>query len=808
MEPKSFGELLKKHRLDAGLTREELAERARLSVKTISALEQGSRQKPYRDTIGALADALELSPDARAKLESAAVRRTAPPSHKAQLLNLPGVVTPLVDRHDDVKAVLDLLAQYRLVTVTGSGGVGKTRVAVAAAERYAEQKLNDVAFVDLSPLLDGSFIAGTAAAVFGARGGDSSDAGALIQYLRNRTLLLILDNCEHLIDSAADLATTILQACSGVSILATSRERLDLPGEALFRLPSLAFPNDETATAAGVDSYGAIKLFVERAKAVDSRFGVTDGNVNVIADICRRLEGIPLAIELAAAQLPAFGLTALRECINERFMPARGVPSRHATMHATIAWSYELLAQGERALLNGLGIFVDGFTLDAAHQVCGAEPQILASLVDKSLVDVSFEVDVARYRLLDSVRHYAVEQLALADESDASARRHAEWVLELARQAERLRQSGAVGFAPFAIELGNIRGALQWALESTREDDAVTGGRIAGGLRGLWLRTGRQNECRCWMQSFIEKIDEERYPDVAAKLWAGLVQATFDAVEGPAAIEHAIPLFERIGDYERVVHLRVHLARFRANRGMYPQAETDLVEALRVGAAHHLEGSSAYVHALGALAGVVSAQQRFDGARAYIEEAFHLLPPEDRAWRRWIMTSQADVEFEAGNTMKALQICEDACRRFPHRGVDLAYLYTSMSAYQLLLNDLDAAELFASKVVNGFQEDQDAAIAAIEELAAAGALRGELVTPAKLLGYVNEWNDRNEYRRSSLRQSIYELAARALRECLSEETLEQLISEGRALTFYQAIDAALEIVKAKHSPEEASVPQS
>ena len=800
----SFAGLLKRHRVAAGLSQEALAERAGVSVDTISYLERGVRHAPQKATLDLLIDALMPDDDARRRLEEAAklARGRGPQTHGHAVVfrNLPRTLTPLIGRAGDVNAVLDLLERYPLVTITGSGGVGKTRVALEVGDRYAERKSREVAFVDLSPLADGSLVVDAIANVVGAQQGNhASSYDALLRHLRNRALLLIVDNCEHLLDDLATVASAILQTCPSVNLLTTSRERLNIAGEAVFRLPTLAFPSDERAMAKNAGSYTALQLFAERAKAVDSRFELNDESAHLVADICRRLEGIPLAIELAAARLPVFGLATLQTRVSERFVltgVGRGVPSRQATMQATIAWSYALLHDAQRTLLNRFAVFTGGCSLEAVECVCADEElhvcdiaSLLASLVDKSLVNASFDTDPIRYTLFDSVRAYALEQLAVTNTSDAISRRHALW---LAKQTDEWRRRGSTDIKPFLPELGNVRSALQWALSSAHEEDVITAGRIAGGLRRLWSETNRLAEYRFWSESLINRIDEHRYPEVVGALLAGLVQASLGPAKA-AAIERAIPLFEEIGDYVTVVHLHAELSAVLVDRGRFEQAENVAAKALHISEMHNLEHSDAYVHILGQRGSIALMQRQTDEGRAYAMRALKMLPVQDR-WRPWLTALLGAVEFSEGNTARALELTEDACRMYGNAGRSLVAIRSNLSAYHLLLNHLDTAAEIAREVVADSRELIEYQCTALQ-LAAIAAFRGHVDAAARVLGVLDEQYEKTEFRLSPVNQATRDVLVAALRERLSEAAIDRLKFEGREMTFDQAIDEVLRMTE-------------
>ena len=426
---RSFGELLRHYRVAAGLTQETLAERARMSIAAIGALERGARQRPYRATIRLLAEALSLSVNDRLELERAAQRGARSVSTTAQgvtaATNLPVHFSSFVGRERDLTNVGAMLAGQRLVTLVGTGGVGKTRLALSAAEHFIASNSTDglegAWFVDVSTLNDGKI---TVAAIASSMGvGQCTTAEALIRHLKSKRFLLILDNCEHLVDEVARLAGELLAHCPNAHILATSRQALGLDGERIYRVQPLDVP------AAGADAelspsealeFGAIRLFVDRAEAADSRFELTKPLVPAVAEICRRLDGIALAIELAAAHTHAFPTAAIAQQLDEHFMLFTGgthALPRHKTMRTVFDWSYDLLDHDERNVFRRLSVFEGEFTLELATSLLAKDVEerviieTLASLVDKSLVQCDPYVEPPRYKMLEPVRKYAREKL-------------------------------------------------------------------------------------------------------------------------------------------------------------------------------------------------------------------------------------------------------------------------------------------------------------------------------------------------------------------------------------------------------------
>ncbi|BCJ55290.1 hypothetical protein Asp14428_67650 [Actinoplanes sp. NBRC 14428] len=425
--------------------------------------------------------------------------------------NLPAEVTSFVGRRHELNGVRRMLSTSRLVTLTGAGGVGKTRLARHAGLELRRAFPDGVWFAELAELRDPDLVAVTVAEVLGVREeAVSPDAPGLATFLADRQALLILDNCEHLVAACADLAETLLRACPRLRILVTSRQALRIAGEATLTVQPLSVPESDTAcTPADLARYEAASLLVERATAVLPGFEVTEANCATVTALCQALEGMPLAIELAVARLRVLTLDEILERLTDRYRllttGARNAPARQQTLRALIDWSWDLCAEPERLLWSRLSVFSGGFELDAAERVCAFPPlaadsilDLIASLVDKSIVFRVGDGPRARYKMLEVVREYGAARLAEAGEQQEVAQRHGDWFAELARYGDVHWASPdqAALMLRLRHEQANLRVALEHAVRTAPPEVSL---RFAADLQNHWFVRGFLSEGRHWL---------------------------------------------------------------------------------------------------------------------------------------------------------------------------------------------------------------------------------------------------------------------------------------------------------------------
>jgi predicted ATPase/DNA-binding CsgD family transcriptional regulator len=454
---------------------------------------------------------------------------------------LPAEMSSLVGRGPQLAAILDGLRAARVVTLTGPGGCGKTRLALRAAALAADGFEDGAWLVELASLTDPALVPASVAEALGVPERDATDPVAgIVRALAGRELLVALDNCEHVLEPAARVAVSLAGRCPRVRILTTSRERLDVPGEFVFPVPPLGQPEGNSVRAVAASEAGS--LFITRARAASPAFALTEANSAAIAEVCSRLDGMPLAIELAAARCPALGpaqLAARLEGHPGLLSGGAARPGRHRSLEALVSWSYELLGEAERRLLARLSVLRGGFDLDVAERVAGGEPLglqavagLLASLASKSLVQIQPDPAI-RYSLLETVRQFAADRLAASGEETAVYARLMEWALELARSAEAaLPGAERTGWSDrLSADQASLRAALSWALSG---QDPHAGRELAARLARWWIATSRYSEAGQFLTS-AAGIPSEAGPGTRSRVLLGAAWSAYHLGDNPRA---------------------------------------------------------------------------------------------------------------------------------------------------------------------------------------------------------------------------------------------------------------------------------
>ncbi|MCA6106288.1 ATP-binding protein [Bradyrhizobium cenepequi] len=510
---------------------------------------------------------------------------TSEPPH-----NLPARPTRMVGRDQAVRDISAKLRSERFVTIVGPGGVGKTTVAVSAGHDLLEEFAGAVSFLDFGALYDPALVPNVVASTLGLLSQAGNPSDSLVNLLRDKRMLLILDCCEHVIETVAALAERLYAEAPQLHVLATSRESLRVEGEHVHRLQPLSSPPDDGGlTAAQALAFPAVQLFVERAAASGGRFvELSDADARLVGEICRRLDGIALAIELAASRASSSNIKDTVALLNDAFKllgeGQRAVLPRHQTLRATFDWSYKLLSDPERMVLRRMSVFAGSFTLEAARSVAGAEHAddgevigAIASLVAKSMLATGKSGASTRYRLLDTARAYALERLAVSADGDATARRHARYFLRLLQGISNnpAGSSEMNGFAAIADQFANIRAALTWCF--SEHGDRATGVALAAAAMPFFLKLSLFAECQFWAKRAIEQLEATNHGrkydlDLHAALGLALLLAKGTTDEVHAFLTRALRIAEEIGDVPSQLRLIERLHVFQMRTGNFSEA--------------------------------------------------------------------------------------------------------------------------------------------------------------------------------------------------------------------------------------------
>lgn len=798
-----FGTLLRHHRLAAGLSLESLADRARMSANGIGALERGYRRTPQFETLALLIGALALTEEQRRVFVAAAARSgtvrggssvSVGPWPETCDATLPIALNSFIGRADELEEIPTLMRAHRLVTLTGAGGIGKTRTAVEAARTIAESLESTALFVGLAALGDASLVAQAIAQALGVQDVPNRPPLETLQaYLKHRSLLVVLDNCEHVALEAARVAESLLKSCGGVRILATSREPLGVPGEQRYLLRSLSASD-------------AVALFGDRASAVDHRFTITHENQNAVERICGSVDRIPLAIELAAAHVNAFSVTTLAAMLGDQLQLLRGgertAEPRLRTMRATIDWSYSLLSAPEQRIFERMSVFAGGCTLEDLTKVCadkeiveGDVPEVIRSLVGRSMALADLEEPFPRYRLLEPFRQYARERLSARGEDQVAAARHARAFLDLAVWVDRAVDGERYELirARSAPELHNLRSALEWSLAERR--DVLLGQRMAAiAARCFFSITER----RRWLALALAAVTEQTPANVIAALKLGettIAVRLFETKRQFAFAQDALERYRELNDPIGIEHALICLGDAliwsRRPQDALPVLEEALSLARRLGLR---EGTG---HALRLLA---QATEEISASRRYLAESLHIFEAMGRTDQvAFTLSIFASCEFRAGHLDLALRRSAEAHAASTPSGQERIVVLNWHARYLLEAAQFDEAEESSRELLLLGREqgveiqvawtlDLLAAIAVLRPKIAMEAPQRSYANAARLLGFVDARLVALDAWRDFIEQPQHERVMAKLGDELGTDVLSDLMVTGAALTEDRAVE--------------------
>jgi predicted ATPase/DNA-binding CsgD family transcriptional regulator len=695
--------------------------------------------------------------------------------------NLPLELSSFVGREKELAEVKRLLESTRLLTLTGSGGCGKTRLALAVAGELVEGFEDGVWVVELASLADPSLVPQSVASTLGLREQPGrSPTETLSDYLRPRKVLLVLDNCEHLVEACAELAEALLHSCPELCVLATSREALGITGEVAWLVPSLSLPDlRRLPDIESLPQYEAARLFVERTAAVKPSFALTDQNAVAVAQICYRLDGIPLAIELAAARAKVLPVEQIADRLDDSFgllaTGSRTAMPRQRTLHATMDWSHELLSDEERALFRRLAVFAGGFSLEAAESVCTVGElerdevlDVLSHLVDKSLVVAREEGGEARYHLLETVRQYGREKLSESDEEGQVQERHAGYYLALAEEAEpELKGERQVAWLErLERERDNLRAAMVWLLKRGELEEAA---RLGWALWLFWGIRAHFAEGRRWMEQAL-------------------------SARGSAVM----PASARA----KVLFVAGMMANYQGDHG---SAEPLVEESL--GLFRELEDKSGTAWALSNASFAALGQGRHQRAITLIEESVDLFLEVEEKWGAALQICFLAVAWrDRGDHGRAKRLAERGLalsREVGERQAISAALYILATLAQTEDDHERARDLFEEGLTVSAELGNEADVAhCLEGLASMAAAEGSIARAARLWGAEEALLEKIEAAVYTYvpDRSVHRSRVAAARSQLDEEAFEAAWAEGRAMKPEQVIEYALDHSK---TPETA-----
>ncbi len=730
------------------------------------------------------------------------------------LNNLPTQLSSFIGRERAMAELQSLLATTRFLTLTGAGGCGKTRLALQVAATLLADFEHGVWWVELASLTDPAFVPQQVASSLGL----SEQPGrplidTLSEALQTRKLLLALDNCEHLIAACAQLVETLLRSCAALHILATSREAFNIPGETIWPVPSLAVPDAyHLPPIEGLVKYEAVHLFIERAVSVLPHFRLTQDNVPALMQVCRRLDGLPLAIELAAARVKVLSLEQIATRLDHSYRllagGSRTALPRQQTLQATIEWSYHLLPEKERILFRRLSVFLGGFALEAAEAVCagnGLEQDevldLLSHLVDKSLVAVTQRSGEARYRLLETIRQYAQEKLHEFGEAAHMRRNHRDWYARLAEQAkaETLEARQGSWFERLEAEHENLRVALGWSLD---QQEAETAARIGAGIFRFWLLRGYISEGRLWMERALSGFSEKNAVRAQALNVAVVLTIQQDDYQRAKTLaEESLDLCRELADRKETGYALNTLGWLAHNEGDYAGAVTFFEESLALFRELGQKHDIALV--LSSLGLTVLSLGEYERAAALCEESLAISRERgDPSSIASVLTNLGIITLARGDVERAKELCEEslALRKTLVDKGGCAHTLTILGRIALIQGDDErATACYKESLTLRLETGEKEGIAtALEGLAAVAGMQGQPVRAVRLYGSAQSLRTMLGAPLTPMDRSSYEQTVAAVRALLDEPTFLNAWTEGQAMPLVEAIAEAAQVKVREH----------
>jgi predicted ATPase/DNA-binding XRE family transcriptional regulator len=844
-DPYSFGYWVLQRRKALELTREALARQVGCATETIKKIERDER-RPSRQIAELLAGALSI-PSEQQKLFVQVARGehsidrlnlnptlTTPFPTREQITNLPVPFTSFIGREKEQEEIINLIGKNRLVTLAGAGGIGKTSLAIQAGYKLRNEFPNGIWFIALDSLSDPALVSQTVASLFDIQQApDRPFTEILTNVLREKTALLILDNCEHLLNGCSQLSLTLLTSCPNLKILATSREVLNITGEAVYYTPSLSFPTGDVLIE-NLTDYESIRLFSERAALALFSFKLTKENAQAIVEVCRKLDGIPLAIELAAARVNILQATEILNQLQNSFAllssDNRMVLSRHQTLQASLDWSWDLLSEAEQRFMRQLAVFAGGWTLESAQAICDEDVlNLTGALVKKSLIGVKQEAGrETRYGFHEIIRQYTCEKLIASDENESVRTRHLKYFLRLVESAEPALKGPKQ--VEWMIRLNDERDNLRAALEWADKTDVEAGLSMSGWLLRFWqdldFREGER-----WLSRFLEKPESQAYMHARAKAlytYGIILHETEQNVPLQNIAEECLSLYREIGDQHGEIDGLIVLGRStwvsqgtsRAKQ-LFQQA-LQLSESLgdvwrKAFALGHLGAlgpESAFhwkaaiplarelgdwrllVDLVGSLGYIEVMNGDIESAQKNLDEALQLSRTSKfKRTMMYIPRALSRIEMIRGNVERARAILEEFIKNTIELGYGDAYLWIHADLGRVIVqqgNIAEARSVFA-KTTQRFLENRimGGVHYSLEGIAGLFVTTEKPRIAARLIGWADAVREKANSARPFLEQSEVDKIIAACIAKMGEAAFSDAYEEGRIMTPDEAVESAL-----------------